>query len=98
MTDAGADPFDRAAAREAELRERADRREERKRVAPWQKFSSQLTGFAFFGFLLPIHVLVVRELTPLVIAHMVMIALTATSSVQAWARIREEEARRNATR
>ena len=90
MTETDADAFDRAAAREAELRDEHDRRERRRRARRWREFGSNMEGLAFFAFTLPIHWVIVQRVTGLIIAHMFLVAFCATGAVTAWAKMREQ--------
>jgi hypothetical protein len=85
MTQKDPDPFDKAAAREAELEEVKERREVREKQFDWTYFGHSLSFFIMLVLLMPIHWILPHDTEWLIITHMVLLAIAGGDAVSKWA-------------
>lgn len=80
--------FDRAAARAAKREEAAERPDRLKRSNE-HRYRAAVGRFVLVVFLLPANVVAFREVTPWLIAHLVLIAILASQVATRWLARRE---------
>ena len=85
--------FDRAAARAARREEIADGADREKRNNE-RRYRSAVGRFVLVVFLLPADIVAVRAVTPLLIAHLVLIAIMASQVATRWLARRESSSPR----
>lgn len=89
MTDKAApDPFDKVAAREAELAEAKERREKQQKLYGGGSLGSSVSFFVMLLLLLPLHWMLPHDAEWLLIIHMVMLAIAGGEAFGTWIRSR----------
>ena len=84
------DPFDKVAAREAELVEARERRKEHQKEWGWTALGSSVSFFVTLLLLLPLHWMLPHDSEWLIITHMVLLAIAGGDAFGKWIRSKEK--------